>query len=696
MARAGKPGWRIFIDRGGTFTDVVARRPDGRLVVRKLLSENPGRYDDSALAGIREVAGLADGASLNDLDLDEVRIGTTVATNALLERRGARTLLVVTRGFRDVLRIGYQNRPNIFARHILLPEPLYERVIEIDERVGADGSVLRPLDLDSMRGELAAALSDGIDSAAVVFMHGYRYPQHERTVAAFLRGIGFSHVVASHEVSPLIKFVARGDTAVADAYLTPVLQRYTRQVVSELSGATLFFMQSNGGLARADRFRGKDSILSGPAGGIVGASRVCEAAGIERIIAFDMGGTSTDVSHYDGELERESVSEVGGFRIQAPMLRIHTVAAGGGSKLKFDGARFRVGPDSAGAHPGPACYRKGGPLTITDCNVMVGKIQPEFFPKVFGPSNDQAIDSAIVGEKFAALADEVRSTGGPARSPAQIAEGFLTIAVQNMTNAIKRVSVQRGHDVTRYTLCCFGGAGGQHACLVADALGMTRVFVPAMAGVLSALGISLAEIRALKQQSVERSLNDLNDDSFATLFAPLEETVREEIEAQGAKARSVARRVHLRYRGSDSALVLDFQTVAGLAAGFMQAHKDRFGFADPETPLVVATIEVEATDANGGGGDSVEPPDPQPKEHRLSPIARTDMFSRRSPTNMERRRSQRSNATPVPPPTKGRRFSTPRCSITAAGQTASASNRRLNPHPDPRQWSTPLHRRSRR
>ena len=627
MARAGKPGWRIFIDRGGTFTDIVARSPDGRLVVRKLLSENPGRYSDSVLAGIREVAGLAANASLSALDLDEVRVGTTVATNALLERRGARTLLVVTNGFRDVLRIGYQNRPNIFARRILLPEPLYERVIEIDERVGADGTVLRPLDFDSVRGDLASALADGIESAAVVFMHGFRFSHHEHAMAEFLRDIGFSHVVASHEVSPLIKFVARGDTAVADAYLTPVLRRYTREVVSELSGAPLFFMQSNGGLARADRFRGKDSILSGPAGGIVGASRVCEAAGIARIIAFDMGGTSTDVSHYDGVLERDSIAEIGGLRIQAPMLRIHTVAAGGGSKLKFDGARFRVGPDSAGAHPGPACYRKGGPLTITDCNVMVGKIQPEFFPKVFGPGNDQPIDSSIVSEKFAALADEVRLAGGPARSPAQIAEGFLTVAVQNMANAIKRVSVQRGHDVTRYTLCCFGGAGGQHACLVADALGMTRVFVPAMAGVLSALGISLAEIRAMKQQSVERLLDDLDEDSLAALFAPLEEAARRELEAQGAEARSIARRVYLRYRGSDSTLIFDYGSVAGLAAEFLHAHKEHFGFADPGAPLVVATIEVEATDASGGAGDFIEPAKPRANEHRISPIARTEMFS---------------------------------------------------------------------
>lgn len=627
MACAGKPGWRIFIDRGGTFTDIVARTPDGRLVARKLLSENPGRYDDPVLAGIREVAGLAADASVSALDLDEVRVGTTVATNALLERRGARTLLVVTRGFRDALRIGYQNRPKIFAREIVLPEPLYERVIEIDERVGADGTVLRTLDFDGVGDELASALADGIESAAVAFMHGFRFPQHERAVATFLRDMGFSHVVASHEVAPLIKFVARGDTAVGDAYLAPVLRRYTRQVVSELSGASLFFMQSNGGLARADRFRGKDSILSGPAGGIVGASRICEAAGITRIIAFDMGGTSTDVSHYDGALERESVAAIGGLRIQAPTLRIHTVAAGGGSKLKFDGARFRVGPDSAGAHPGPACYRKGGPLTITDCNVMVGKIQPEFFPKAFGPGNDQAIDGAIVREMFAALADEIRLAGGPARSPEQIAEGFLTVAVQNMTNAIKRVSVQRGHDVTRYTLCCFGGAGGQHACLVADALGMTRVFVPAMAGVLSALGLSLAEIRTMKQQSVERLLDDFDDVSFAALYAPLEEAARRELEAQDAKARSIARRVYIRYRGSDSAMMFDYEKVTELAAVFTQAHRHRFGFADPEAPLVVATIEVEASDASGGAGDSIEPTNPRASGHGLSPVARTEIFS---------------------------------------------------------------------
>jgi 5-oxoprolinase (ATP-hydrolysing) len=628
MARGKKSGWRIFVDRGGTFTDVVARSPEGRLVVRKLLSENPGRYPDAVLAGIREAAGLAPDAPLAGLDLEEVRIGTTVATNALLERRGARTALVVTRGFRDALRIGYQNRPRLFARHIVLPEPLYRRVIEVDERVGADGAILRPLDLDSARGALEAALAEGIESVAVAFLHGYRYPEHEREVAKLAREIGFAHVVASHEASPLIKFVARGDTAVADAYLTPVLGRYTERVIAELSGARLFFMQSSGGLAQAARFRGKDSILSGPAGGIVGAARVCEAAGFSRIIAFDMGGTSTDVSHYDGAFERDISTDVDGIRFQAPMLSIHTVAAGGGSKLVFDGARFRVGPGSAGADPGPACYRKGGPLTITDCNVMVGKIQPDFFPKVFGPDNDQPIDAETVHEKFAALAEEVRSAAGVARETAEIAEGFLTIAVQNMANAIKRVSIQRGRDVTRYTLCCFGGAGGQHACLVADALGMTQVFVPVMAGVLSALGLSLAEIRTVRQQSVERPLETLDENDVAALFDGLERVWAEELRGQGAREAAIARRVHVRYRGSDSALMLDYRDAAQVAREFAQAHAARFGFADAEVPLILATIEVEAVAA---GGPAIEPaaiPAGAGKRRGgFGPIAHAEIFS---------------------------------------------------------------------
>jgi len=628
MARGAKPGWRIFIDRGGTFTDVVAASPEGRLVVRKLLSENPGRYRDAVLAGIREAAGLAPDAPLAGLDLDEVRIGTTVATNALLERRGARTALVVTRGFRDALRIGYQNRPKLFARRIVLPEPLYERVIEVDERVGADGAVLRPLDLALARAALETAFAEGIESVAVVFMHGYRFPEHERAAAELARAIGFRHVVASHEASPLIKFVARGETAVADAYLTPVLGRYTEKVIAELAGARLFFMQSSGGLAQAAHFRGKDSILSGPAGGIVGAARVCAAAGFERIIAFDMGGTSTDVSHYDGTLERDIVTEVEGVRFQAPMLRIHTVAAGGGSKLVFDGARFRVGPESAGADPGPACYRKGGPLTVTDANVMTGKIRPAFFPKVFGPDNDAAIDGDAVRARFAMLADEVRAATGVARRPEEIAEGFLTVAVQNMANAIKRVSVQRGRDVTRYTLCCFGGAGGQHACLVADALGMTQVFVPVMAGVLSAVGLSLAEVRAVRRQSVEKPLDRLSDADFDSLFEAPESACAAELESQGVAATALARRVYLRYRGSDSALLLEYRGRNALAPDFARAHEARFGFADPDTPLVVATIEVEAAGSGGAGIDftalvrkSDEPHGP------ARPVAHVEMFS---------------------------------------------------------------------
>ena len=605
-SRTDRTGWRVFIDRGGTFTDIVAVGPGGERVVRKLLSENPAHYRDAVLAGIRDAIGLDAKTPLSAADLDEVRIGTTVATNALLERKGARTALLVTRGFRDALRIGYQNRPQLFARRIVLPEPLYERVIEVDERIGADGAVIRPLDLDSVRGALESAKTEGIESIAIVLMHGYRFPAHEQEMAELARSLGFAHVIASHEAGPIIRFVARGDTTVADAYLTPVLGRYTGHLAAELSQTRLYFMQSNGGLADPKRFRGRDAILSGPAGGIIGAARVSEAAGFSRIIGFDMGGTSTDVSQYDGAFERSAMTEVAGVKFQAPMLRIHTVAAGGGSKLLFDGARFRVGPASAGADPGPACYRKGGPLTVTDANVMAGKIRPEFFPKIFGPEQNQPIDAEIVRRKFENLAAEIREATGIAREPSEIAEGFLKIAVQNMANAIKKISVQRGRDVTRYTLCCFGGAGGQHACLVADALGMTQVLVPAMAGVLSALGLSLARIGTLKQQSVERALESLDDAAFDELFASLETKAAEELRAQGAEDMSAERRVHIRYRGSDTALPLAYRHTKSLADDFAVAHRTRFGFIDPDTPLIVATIEVEATESGGAPAQSVK------------------------------------------------------------------------------------------
>ena len=498
--------WQFWVDRGGTFTDLVARRPDGALVTHKLLSENPEQYADATLQGIRDVLGLSDGEAIPAGRIEAVKMGTTVATNALLERTGERTALAITRGFGDALRIAYQARPRLFDRHIVLPELLYSAVVEVDERITAGGEVLTAPDLDAAWAQLQALFDRGFRAIAVAFMHGYRYPAHEQAVAALAREVGFTQVSASHAVSPLIKLVGRGDTTVVDAYLSPILRRYVDGLADALGGVNLMFMQSNGGLVDAHRFQGKDAILSGPAGGIVGAAETAAAAGFEDIITFDMGGTSTDVAHYDGTYERAFETLVAGVRMRAPMMMIHTVAAGGGSMCAFDGARYRVGPQSAGANPGPACYRRGGPLTVTDCNVMLGKLQPRFFPHAFGPGQDQPLDAAVVADKFAALSAEIGQATGDDRTPAEVADGFLRIAVENMANAIKKISVQRGYDVTRYTLCCFGGAGGQHACLVADALGMTRVFIHRFAGVLSAYGMGLADVRVLKEQSVEARL----------------------------------------------------------------------------------------------------------------------------------------------------------------------------------------------
>src|SRR3954464_3605310 len=498
-------GWQFWIDRGGTFTDVVARRPDGRLATHKLLSENPGRYRDAALAGIREILSLQKNDPIPSQMIDAVKMGTTVATNALLERKGARTVLFITRGFRDALRIAYQNRPRIFERHIVLPEMLYSKVVEVDERVGAHGELVLPLDEKGALVHLQETYAEGYRSIAIVFMHGYRYPEHESKVAELAQRIGFTQISVSHRVSPLMKLVGRGDTTVVDAYLSPILGRYVGQVAAELEGVRLFFMQSNGGLAGARQFQGKDAILSGPAGGIVGAVRASQAAGFERIIGFDMGGTSTDVSHYAGSFEREFETHVAGVRMRAPMMSIHTVAAGGGSILHFDGARYRVGPDSAGANPGPASYRRGGPLTVTDANVMLGKIQPKYFPKVFGNDGNSLLDHEVVRNEFEKLTRRIAD----GRSPEAVAQGFVDIAVGNMANAIKYISVQRGHDVTSYTLCCFGGAAGQHACLVADALAMTRVFIHPYAGVLSAFGMGLADQVAMRERAVEAPLTEL-------------------------------------------------------------------------------------------------------------------------------------------------------------------------------------------
>ncbi len=593
--------WQFWIDRGGTFTDVVARRPDGGLVSHKLLSENPEQYRDAAVQGIRDLLGVAAGQPIPDRLIGAVKMGTTVATNALLERKGDRTVLVITRGFGDALRIAYQNRPHIFARHIVLPEMLYERVVEVDERVTAEGEVTRPLDLAGAEAALRHAHDAGIRSAAIVFLHGYRHTAHEKQAAALARRIGFTQISTSHQTSPLMKLVSRGDTTVVDAYLSPILRRYVDQVAGELGDARLMFMQSNGGLTDARLFQGKDSILSGPAGGIVGAVETSRRAGFGRIIGFDMGGTSTDVSHYGGEYERAFETLVAGVRMRAPMMQIHTVAAGGGSILHFDGTRYRVGPDSAGANPGPAAYRRGGPLTVTDCNVMLGRLQPDFFPRVFGPQADQPIDAEVVRREFAALTARIAAESGDARSAEAVAEGFLTIAVENMANAIKEISIQRGYDVTRYTLCCFGGAGGQHACAVADALGMTTVFLHPLAGVLSAYGMGLADVRVMRERAVERRLADGIEDELRAALASIEADARAEMLRQGIEIGriEVLPRVHLRYEGTDAALVVAMGDRPAIIAGFEAAHRQRYGFIVPGKAHVVEAVSVELVGHTG-------------------------------------------------------------------------------------------------
>lgn len=596
--------WQFWIDRGGTFTDLVAKRPDGKIIIHKLLSENPERYSDAPVQGIREILGIPAGEAIPTELIAAVKMGTTVATNALLERKGERVVLAITKGFRDALRIGYQNRPHIFAREIILPEMLYERVIEIEERYSAHGEELIPLEENSALASLQAAYNDGIRSCAIVLMHGYRYPNHEKRLKAIAQKIGFTQISVSHEVSPLMKLVSRGDTTVVDAYLSPILKQYIERVANQLGAVNspssttpikLMFMQSNGGLVDAEQFQGKDSILSGPAGGIVGAVQTSRLAGLEKIISFDMGGTSTDVAHYNGEYERQFETEIAGVRLRAPMMAIHTVAAGGGSILSFDGWRFRVGPQSAGANPGPACYRQGGPLTVTDCNVMLGKIQPEFFPKVFGENGNLPLDVEIVRQKFTQLAAEI----GDGRSPEQVAAGFLAIAVEKMANAIKKISLQRGYNVSEYTLCCFGGAGGQHACLIADSLGIKQVFLHPYAGVLSAYGMGLADARSIRERSIELQLEPQLIAKLQQVFAELEREAKKELTRLGtgeAKKFEVFRKVHLKYQGSDSALIVDFGSLAEMKLRFQEAHQQRYGFIMPEKELIVETISVEVVD----------------------------------------------------------------------------------------------------
>ena len=596
--------WQFWIDRGGTFTDIVARDPQGRLSTRKLLSDNPGRYADAALAGIRLVLGLAAEAPIPPGLVESVRMGTTVATNALLERKGERTLLVVNRGFADALRIGNQARPRLFDLAITLPSMLYEEVVEIGGRLDVHGAELEPLNEAGAAEAFAAARARGIAAVAIVLMHAWKHPAHEQRLAALARNAGFAQVSASHAVSPLLRLVPRGDTTVVDAYLSPILRRYVDRLAAELESVRLYFMQSNGGLTEARRFQGKDSILSGPAGGIVGAARTAAMAGLDRIIGFDMGGTSTDVALYDGRFEHAFETEIAGVRLRAPMMAINTVAAGGGSVLHFDGARIRVGPDLAGAVPGPACYRHGGPLTVTDANVCVGKIQPAHFPAIFGPDGDAPLDADMVAREFAALAARIAATTGQPQDPRDVAEGFLRVAVANMANAIKQVSVQKGHDATRFALQCFGAAAGQHACLVADELGMTSVFIHPFAGVLSAYGMGLADQTVMREQAVETHFSPHALHELTALADLLATEAVGELREQGADLSrvSVFRRLHLRYAGTDSALPVDLAPVESATAAFTAAHRARFGFATPGRDIIVEAVAVEAT----AGGDPVE------------------------------------------------------------------------------------------
>jgi 5-oxoprolinase (ATP-hydrolysing) len=623
--------WQFFIDRGGTFTDLVARAPDGSLFTRKLLSENPGAYHDAALAGIADLIGVPRDRPLPAQAIASIRMGTTVATNALLERKGDPVLLITSQGFRDALEIGYQARPKIFARRIEKPSMLYARVVEVPERVRADGGVETPLDRAAVRAALRAARADGIAAVAIVFMHSYAFPAHEREAAKIAREEGFTYIAASHEVSPLVKFVGRGDTAVVDAYLSPLLRRYVDRVANAVraprpqgksASPRLLFMQSSGGLTSAGLFRGKDAILSGPAGGVVGAVETAGAAGFAKVIGFDMGGTSTDVCHYDGAYERSFDSQVAGVRVRAPMMLIHTVAAGGGSILHYDEARFRVGPDSAGADPGPLSYRRQGPLTVTDANVMTGKLVPEFFPRIFGPGQDQKLDDDAVRKAFKALARKL----GEARAPEEIADGFIRIAVENMANAIKTISVQRGYDVTEYVLNSFGGAGGQHACLVADALGITSVLIHPLSGVLSAFGMGLASLSATRTRSVLARLDDDGLAALAAIRAPLEAEVRAELTHQGvdAGALAISATAHLRYAGTDSALPIPVASLRGMRALFEIAHQKRFGFISPEKEIEIETVEVEA---KGGGAEVVSPDLADETAAGPAPHAATPIFT---------------------------------------------------------------------
>ena len=612
---------KVFADRGGTFTDIVAvtdnqttinqlaNHPQRFLIVAlpnqqwvivyKLLSENPQQYQDAAIQGIRDILGIPSNQPIPTDEIEVMKMGTTVATNALLERKGDRVLLLITKGFKDALRIGYQNRPDIFARHIVLPSMLYEQVVEVNERYDAKGNELIPVDVEVVRKDLQAVYNMGIRSCAIALMHSYNYPQHEQQVSEIARDVGFSQISVSHQVSPLMKLVSRGDTTVVDAYLTPILRRYVDLVASQLPGVKLMFMKSDGGLVDAQQFQGKDSILSGPAGGIVGAVQTSLRGGFNAIITFDMGGTSTDVAHFNGEYERQLENEIAGARMRVPVLAIHTIAAGGGSILTFDGSSYRVGPESAGSNPGPACYRRGGKLAVTDANVMLGKIHPQYFPAVFGKDGNQPLDKDVVTEKFIQLAEEIETATGNHRTPQQVAEGFISIAVESMANAIKKISLQRGYDVTNYALCCFGGAGAQVACLIADTLGMKKIFLHPYAGVLSAYGMGLADVRAIREAGVEKVLDEELLEEFRGLMENLESQARRELQTQrsaevNAEEEEVVRKVNLKYEGTNSVLGVDFNVSVGMMREeFEREHKLRYGFTQADKNLIVESVSVE-------------------------------------------------------------------------------------------------------
>jgi 5-oxoprolinase (ATP-hydrolysing) len=619
-------GWQFWIDRGGTFTDIVARDPAGNFITRKLLSENPTRYADAAIAGIFDCLGLAPGAPLAPDAIAAVKMGTTVATNALLERKGAPVLLVTNRGFKDLLRIGNQARPKLFELDIKLPSMLYTRAVEIAGRVAVDGTEIEPLDEAAALTALRAAKAEGIDSIAVALIHAWKYPGHEKRLGRLAQDAGFSQISLSHQVSPLLRLVPRGDTTVADAYLSPILRRYVNQVSSGLSGAKLYFMQSNGGLAGAETFTGKDAVLSGPAGGIVGAARTAAMAGFTAVIGFDMGGTSTDVALYDREFERIFETEIAGVRLRAPMLGINTVAAGGGSILSFDGARLRVGPASAGANPGPACYRQGGPLTVTDANLVTGKIQPQHFPAIFGPHGNQALDAQAARDQFAALAETVAAATGTPRPAAALAEGFISIAVANMAHAIRQITVEKGRNPADFVLTSFGGAGGQHACLVADELGMDTIFIHPLAGVLSAYGMGLADFLLLREQAVEIPFAAETMDDLARLANGLEDAAKSGLAAQGAAPATIAARrfVHLRYAGTDAALPIPLASHAEMLSGFEAAHKKLFGFITPGKKIIAETVAVEAF---APGETITEPEIPRRAEGAPQPIDTVEIFT---------------------------------------------------------------------